>query len=137
MTTTLNAYLTLDGKCEQALKFWADVLGASLDIKRMGDGPMECPPEHKNRVMHGVLKTGDLVLMASDCMPGQAPTMSGAISLCLNFSDKAEQTRVWERLIEGGQITMPLEEQFWGRFGMLKDRFGVDWMLNQQPKTQG
>lgn len=130
MATTINPYVTFDGNCEQAVKFWAEVLGAELDIRRMSDGPMPIPPEAQNRVMHATVKSGALLLMASDGMPGQSTEKGGPISLSLNFSSRDEQTRVWERLAQGGAVVMQLEEQFWGRFGMLKDKFGIQWMLN-------
>jgi PhnB protein len=130
MATTINPYIAFDGNCEQAVKFWAEVLGAELDIRRMGDGPMPIPPEAKNRVMHATVKAGPLLLMASDGMPGQTVEKGGPISLSLNFASRDEQSRVWERLAQGGAVVMPLEEQFWGRFGMVKDKFGIQWMLN-------
>jgi PhnB protein len=134
MATTLNPYLTLDGNCEQAVKFWAEILGATLDIKRMGDSPMPCPPEAKNRVMHAALKTPDLLLMASDSMVGQPLAKGSQIALSLHFTSKEEQDRVWHGLAAGGSVIMPLEDQFWGRFGMLFDKFGIQWMLNCEPK---
>jgi PhnB protein len=137
MTTTVNPYVTLDGNCEEAMKFWAEALGAKLEILRMGDSPMPVPPEAKNRVMHSTLKTESLEILASDGMMGQPVDLRGPISICLNFTDKGEQTRVWDRLSAGGSVTMPLADQFWGRFGMLTDKFGIKWMLSHhQPESQ-
>lgn len=133
MTTTLNPYLAFNGNAEAAMKFWGDILGVTPEIMRMGDSPMEVPPEAKNRVMHSTLQKGDLVLMASDTMDGQPVATEGPVSLCLGFDSADEQTRVWNRLSEGGRVTMPLGDTFFGRFGMLVDKFGVKWMLNHQP----
>ena len=130
MATTINPYVMFDGNCEEAVKFWAEVLGAELDIRRMGDSPMPVPPEAKNRVMHATVKAGALLLMASDSMVGQPEERGGPISLSLHFTKKEEQTRVWDRLAQGGAVIVPLDDQFWGRFGMLKDKFGIQWMLN-------
>jgi PhnB protein len=69
--------------------------------------------------------------MASDSMPDAPAARKGdSVQLSLNFSDPAEQQRVWDRLAAGGQVTMPLKDEFFGRFGMLTDRFGTCWMLH-------
>ncbi|MFZ5892006.1 MAG: VOC family protein [Myxococcota bacterium] len=133
MSISINPYLTLDGNCEEAMKFWGDILNIKPEIMRMGDSPMEVPPEAKNRVMHSTLKADGFVLMASDSMLGQPVGKGGPVSLSLNFTTTEEQTRVWNRLAEGGTVTMPLGDMFWGRFGMLVDKFGIKWMLNHQP----
>lgn len=132
MATTLNPYVTLAGNCEEAVMFWADALGATHHIIRMSENPMPMPDEARNLVMHATIRTDDLTLMASDAMLGQPAPSGSAISISLNFTDKDQQTRVWDRLAAGGHVVMPLGDQFWGRFGMLRDRFGVQWMLNHE-----
>ena len=133
MATTVNPYVTLNGDCAEAVAFWAAALGATTHIFRMGESPMPVPPEAKDRVMHATLKTDSLTIMASDTMPGQPDSASGNVTVSLNFTDKDEQTRVWDQLSAGAIVAMPLGDQFWGRFGMLTDRFGVAWMLNHEP----
>ena len=133
MATTINPYVTLNGNCAEAVEFWAAALGATTNVMRMGDSPMPVTPETKDRVMHATLKTDSLTFMASDAMLGQAGVSGGMVSISLNFTDTDEQTRVWDRLSVGATVTVPLGDQFWGRFGMLTDRFGVAWMLNHEP----
>jgi PhnB protein len=128
--TTLHPYLNFDGKTEEAMKFYAEALGAKLEIMRFGDSPMPAAPEHKNRVMHATLKTDGINLMASDTQPGQQAENGSSVHLSLNFTDKGEQQRVWDRLAVGGTVAMPLGDQFFGRFGMLTDKFGTHWMLH-------
>jgi PhnB protein len=130
MATTINPYVTFDGNCEEAANFWAEALGAKAEIMRMGDSPMPVPPEAKNRVMHASIKTESLLLMASDGMAGKPPQRGDNVSISLNFTTKEEQDRVWAKLGAGGTISMPLADQFWGRFGMLTDKFGIHWMFN-------
>jgi len=132
MPTTLNPYVTLDGNCEAAARFWASILNGEVTLHRMGDSPMPVPPEAKNRIMHASIKAEGFLLMASDSMPGQTVSKGGPISLSLNFDSPSEQQRVWDALIVGGQIEMPLGDQFFGRFGMLVDKFGVRWMVHYQ-----
>lgn len=112
MATTMNPYVTLNGTCPEAVKFWSEAPGATSHVMRMGDSPMQVPPEAKDLVMHATIKTDSLILMASDGMGGTAPTPGTQVSISLNFTDKDEQTRVWERLSKGGTITMPLSDQF-------------------------
>jgi PhnB protein len=130
MPIQLNPYVTLDGNCEAAVKFWASVLNGEVTLMRMGDSPMPVPPEAKQRIMHAVIKRGDMVLMASDSMPGQPVTKGGQVSLSLNFDNPQEQQTIWDALIPGGTVEMPLGDQFFGRFGMLTDKFGLRWMLH-------
>jgi PhnB protein len=130
MSTTLNPYLNFDGKTEEAMKFYAEALGGKLELMRFGDSPMPTPPERKNRVMHATLKTDTLLLMAADSHQEQVPKSGDAVHLSLNFTDKAEQQRMWERLSPGASVTMPLGDTFFGRFGMLTDKFGIHWMLH-------
>src|SRR5262245_58745729 len=132
MSTTINPYVTLNGTCAEAVAFWAAALKGDAQVMRMGDSPMEVPPEHKDRVMHAAIRAGSLLLMASDSMPQQPVPDGGNVSISLNFTDKDEQTRVWNELSAGGTVVMPLGDQFWGRFGMFTDKFGVQWMLNHE-----
>jgi len=133
MNLSLNPYVTFDGNCEKAVTFWAKVLEIEPQIMRMGDSPMPVPPGSKNRVMHATLRKAGFVLMASDSMPGQPVAQGNNVSLSIAFTDKNEQTKVWEGLLENGIATMPLGDQFFGRFGMLKDQFGIHWMLICEP----
>jgi PhnB protein len=133
MATTVNPYVNFDGDCESAVKFWAEALGAQLHVMRMGESPMQVPAEAKNRVMHATVTLGELRIMASDGMPGQSLGTAGPVALSLNFTDRDEQTRVWQRLAAGGTVTIELADQFWGRFGELTDKFGIRWMLNFEP----
>lgn len=128
--TNLHPYLNFDGTTEAAMKLYADVFHGSLEIHRFGDAPMACAPEAKHRVMHATLKSGNLVLMAADSHAGQPVTPGGNVHISLNFADTTEQQRVWDRLVDGATVTMPLGDQFFGRFGMLTDKFGVQWMFH-------
>ncbi len=128
--TTLNPYLNFDGNTEAAMRHYAEVLHGTLDVMRFEGSPVEVAPEHKQRVMHATLKTDSLTLMASDTMPGQAIQPGNQVHLSLNFANTEEQQRVWDRLAEGGEVIMPLGEVFFGRFGMLRDKFGIHWMLH-------
>ena len=130
----LNAYLTFDGTCAEAMRFYENVLGGKMQsMMTFGESPMaaETPPAQANRIMHASLLVGDNALMASDSMPGHPyPGMHG-FSLSLNYPTTAAARVVYEALTSGGKVIMPLQKTFWAEgFAMLVDRFGVPWMIN-------
>lgn len=133
MTTRINVYLTFTDNCEEAMTFYQECLGGELTLNRVAGSPMEaqCPPEMKNRIMHANLIKDDLILMASDMLwPGEL-YRGNAISLSLNCSSEEEIRDLFSKLSEGGRVTDPLKEQFWGAiFGMLTDKFGISWLFN-------
>lgn len=134
----IHAYLNFDGKAEEAFRFYAEVLGGTLtDIHRFGSmppGDFEIAPEQKNRVMHVGLELPDgQMLMASDMLDGVGPERveGNNYSISVHPSSKPEADRIFTSLAEGGTVTMPIADQFWGDyFGSVTDRFGVHWMVN-------
>ncbi len=131
----IDAYLTLDGETREAMAFYQACLGGTLEIQTVGESPMaeEMPPETHRKVLHAMLQHDDLVLMAADRLGGEGGELvkGNAVNLSLNCTSKDEITAFFGNLSEGGQVIMPLEEQFWGAlFGMLIDKFGMPWMLN-------
>lgn len=130
---SVNPYLNFGGTAEKAIKFYESALGAKADnLMRFGDAQgMDTPPEHKDRVMHCVLRLGAGVVMASDSPPG-APAPSGNnIAVSTDWDDAADMEKRFQAMAVGGKVTMPLQDTFWGaRFGMLTDQFGVNWMFN-------
>ncbi|HEX3671681.1 MAG TPA: VOC family protein [Candidatus Cybelea sp.] len=132
----LEPYLFFDGKCEEALNFYKDVFGGEVEgLSRWSEMPKDAPgpsvtPETENRVMHANFQSPGVSFMASDASPGKTYG-EGAISLSIGTSDAAEAERVFNQLAAGGKVEMPMTDMFWGaRFGMLTDKFGIDWMIN-------
>ncbi|MBN2798739.1 MAG: VOC family protein [Deltaproteobacteria bacterium] len=126
----LYPYLSFDGRCAQAMAFYAEVFGGEPRMIRFGDSPAPVPPEAADRILHAELRTAGLVIQASDTVPGMPPVQGGQISMSLSLADEAEQDAVWAALSQDAEVLQPLSKQFWGRFGMLRDRYGVTWMLN-------
>lgn len=130
----INAYLTYDGQCEAAFRFYAQCLGGTLEaMSRFADTPgcEHVPASHRDKIMHARLVVGDQVLMASDNIPEYPYEGIKGCSIALNVDSKAEADRAFKALSEQGQVIMPLDKTFWAaRFGMLVDRFGVPWMIN-------
>jgi PhnB protein len=133
----LNPYLSFNGNCEDAMNFYAKSLnGEIVNISRFGESPMEVSEEHKNQVLHSILKIGDNTIMASDAA-GQKVDMGNNVTLSLSFNEEAQIDNAFEKLSQEGKVTMPLQDTFWGaKFGMLTDKFGVNWMFNfDRPKN--
>ena len=127
----LTPYLNFNGKTAEAMKFYQSVLGGTLDIKTFGDAKMAKRPEDENRTMHATLKNDMLSFMASDGKPGVDVVMGDNIHMSLAGTDEVKMTDWFNKLSVGGKVTMPLAKQFWGdTFGMLTDKFGVNWMVN-------
>lgn len=133
----LSPYLSFDGQCEAAFKFYEQCFGGKTEsLMPYKDSPMadEVSAEWETKVMHGEFKLGDDVLMGSDCMPGKYEAAKGTyIMVAINDPDKAEKS--FNALAEGGTVTMPIEKTFWAaKFGTLIDQFGIPWMINcEQP----
>jgi PhnB protein len=129
----LNPYLTFNGQCEAAFKFYERCLGGKIEFMLThGDSPMaaQVPAEWRNKIMHARLVLGDKVLMGSDAPPERYEGAKG-FSVSLGIDTPAEAERVFHALAEKGTVQMPLQETFWAlRFGTLVDQFGIPWMVN-------
>ena len=129
----LHAYLSFDGRCEEAFNFYSKALGGEIIvIMRNGDSPMakDMPAELHRRVMHARIRIGEQIVMASDTPAGdmQKPQW---FNILLSTPDPAEAERLYQALQPNAEIRMPLQETFWAlRFGMLTDQFGTPWMIN-------
>jgi PhnB protein len=129
----LNPYLTFNGQCEAAFKFYERCLGGKIIAMMTHVGtPAEqhVPAEWRNKIMHARLTVNDEVLMGSDAPPDHYQQPKG-VSVALQIKDPADAERTFNALAENGTIQMPIQETFWAtRFGMLVDQFGIPWMIN-------
>jgi PhnB protein len=132
---SIQPYLTFGGRCQEAVEFYRDALGAEVEmLMRFKEAPDQPPPgmvpdNWGDKIMHCCLKIGDAVLMASDGCNSSEKNFQG-FSLSLTASNEAEADRKFAALSNRGQVTMPLGKTFFSpRFGMLVDRFGVSWMV--------
>ncbi len=113
------------------MTFYQDCFGGDLEIKTFGEAPGDgMPGVPKDQVMQAKLSNGGLLLMASDGLQ-EVAVKGNQVNLNINCSSEKEIEGFFEKLAQGGNITMPLADQFWGaRFGMLIDKYGIAWMLN-------
>ena len=134
----VQPYLFFNGRCDEALAFYRDALGAQVErLSRFREAP-ELPPgvpaDHGDKVMHVSFRIGDSVLMASDGMAGGPGEFKG-FSLSLDYADVDRARRAFDALAQGGTVLMPLQATFFASlFGMVGDRFGVQWMVGVMHK---
>lgn len=127
----LTTFLGFDGNCREAMEFYKQCLGGELFLMPYSDAPVDTPKDAKDRILHSTLKSGSTELMAADTTPGMACKQGNNFSICITPESLEETERLFAALGEKGQITMALQDTFWGaRFGMLTDRFGIQWMFN-------
>jgi PhnB protein len=131
MASRLNPYLTFDSNARQAMEFYRDVFGGTLDVNTFGEFGSPDAAE-ADKVMHSQLETDSgFTLMASDTPAGMQRNPGDNIAISLSGDDADALRGYWEKLSDSGSVTMPLEKQMWGdEFGMCVDRFGVPWMVN-------
>ncbi|HET9487078.1 MAG TPA: VOC family protein [Chryseosolibacter sp.] len=144
MATMINPYLNFNGKTEEAFNFYKSVFGGEFAmLQRIKDTPGgdKVPAHEQNRVMHVALPIGkSTVLMASDIMESMGHTLSmgNNFSISVHTESEKEADKIFNGLVNGGKVNIPLEKQFWGSYyGMLTDKFGVQWMVSYdfgQPK---
>jgi PhnB protein len=133
MATQLAPYIFFYGRCAEALEFYKTVFGGTYEMMRVSDTPMasEMPPEAANSVMHSSFTADGISFMASDGQDVKpVDPDAGNISLALSFDDAARGEQIFNGLSQGGKVVRAIENAFWGgRFGMVVDKFGSEWML--------
>ena len=135
---SLNTYLTFDGNCREAFEFYRSAFGGDFSaFQTFGDGPPDLgvPEAEKDRVMHVSLPVGSSTLMGSDSCSafGPAPAVGTNFSISITGESKQHCDDMCAKLSEGGSVSMPLQETFWGAyFGTWTDKFGINWMINYQ-----
>ncbi len=128
----VQPYLFFDGRCDEAIEFYKQTLGAKVDmLMRFKEAPDQgmVTPESREKVMHCAFHVGETQVLASDGHCMGKPSFQG-FGLALTAKDDAEAERLFGALGEGGQVQMPMSETFFAsRFGMVADKFGVGWMV--------
>lgn len=129
-------YLNFNGNAAEALAFYSNALGGSITQQStFADANMAEDESMKDKILHAVFEAGALKFMVSDCPPPVTVSSGDQVSLSLNFTDLETIEKTFTALSEGGTVTMPMQDTFWGaRFGMTKDKFGVHWMFNHDYK---
>ncbi|MCY7316795.1 MAG: VOC family protein [Rubrivivax sp.] len=136
--TQLAAYLSFDGRCAEAMTFYAGLLGAKLKaLMSYSQAPAggDMPRVESDLIKHAYLEHKDFGLMAGDTPPGVGHSPMLGVMLALTLDTVAEAQRIFGALAEGGAVQMPLADTFWAEaFGMVTGRFGTAWAINGASK---
>lgn len=134
--TALTPYLLFDTTCKPAMEFYQSCLGGELTLIKVKDSPAKdsMPPHLQDRILNAQLKSGNIELSASDWLrPDRTPVRGNTVCLFLRAGTFQELSALFARLAEGGDVTDPLKEMFFGAYGALNDKFGVRWMFQSDP----
>ncbi|TDQ25522.1 VOC family protein [Tenacibaculum caenipelagi] len=132
-----STYLHFNGNCKEAMTFYADVLGGEITmLLPFREAPEELcknlPKEALDLTMHSTLVAGDITIQASDFFNEKETFNSGNnFAVSISADDEEQAVAIFNGLSDGASVMMPFEKVFWGgKFGMLKDRYGVSWMIS-------
>lgn len=135
--TRLTPYLLFDGKCKEAMEFYKTCFGGELTAARVKDTPAKdrLPAALHEKIVNARLKSGEVEISASDWLrPDRTAVRGNTVCLFLSGGTLEESKVLFERLSDGGEVTDPLSEQFFGLYGALNDKFGVRWMFHSEKK---
>jgi len=128
----LNPYLSFNGQCEAAFKFYQQCLGGNIFSMTWGESPMadQVPAEWHEKIIHATLTVGETALLGADTLPDRYEPAKG-FSITIQIADPADAERIFAALSADGEVSMPIQQTFWAvRFGMCVDQFGIPWMVN-------
>ncbi len=122
-------YIAFPGTCREAMHFYAEILNGRITaMQSFAEAPMDVPELIQDRIFNSELKAGGLTIKASDDLPTHPVSQGSNMSLYVVFQDSMLKSEVFAKLSEGGQVLFPITDNF----GMLKDKFGIQWMVTHQ-----
>lgn len=132
MPSKLNPYISFKDNAREAMEFYRTVFGGELTTSTFKDGGVPHDPSEADKLMHAMLIADNgITLMAADTPSSMQHSTGASISISLSGDNEAELTGYWEKLADGATIREPLKQAPWGdTFGMLTDKFGIEWMVN-------
>ena len=136
--TSLTLYLLFDGNCRQAMEFYSSCLGGELTLTLVKDTPAQerMPEFQHNKVLNARLRGSNVDISASDWLrPERTPVRGNTVCLYLSGGSFQDLKSLFEKLSEGGDVTDPFSQQFFGAYGALNDKFGVRWMFHTQNRA--
>ncbi|OIK09256.1 VOC family protein [Bacillus sp. MUM 13] len=142
MTLKLIPYLVMNGNAREAIDFYQKALNADVlftqSFREMPENPeFQLPEEAKNLVSHATIKVGETELMLSDTFPGQPHSSGTQVTICITTDNAEKAKQMFEALIQEGQVTMPLQENFFSpAYGSVVDKFGVSFQIFTEGQQQ-
>ena len=139
MQSRLNPYLSFKDNAREAMEFYRSVFGGNLTVSTFKEYQASQDPSEDDKVMHSMLEADNgITFMASDTPDLMSYTRGNNYSMSLSGDDEAELRGYFDKLAAGGTVVMPLEHAPWGdTFGMVTDRFGVQWLVNIAGQGEG
>ncbi len=136
MQTRLNPYIGFKDTTREAMEFYKTVFGGTLVMNTFKEAHLSEDPIEGEKIMHAMLETENgMAFMASDTPNGMEHHPGSSISISLSGDNEEELKGYWDKLSANGTISLPLEKAPWGdHFGMVTDKFGINWMVNISPK---
>lgn len=130
--TQLNPYINFRGKTREAMEFYKSVFGGTLVMNTFKEFNAPVDPSEADQIMHSQLDTDNgLIIQAADSPKEYEYNPGNNISISVHGEDEAELRGYWEKLSEGATVIQPLVPAPWGdTFGMVTDKFGIQWMVN-------
>lgn len=132
----MNTYVNFAGTCAEAFRYYDKHLGGRITMMMthsQSPEPGRLPPEWKDAVLHAQIDIAGTILSGAD-IPTAQPMRSAYLTL--HVDSEADAERIFSALGDGGEVFMPLQETFFAsRFGQLRDRFGINWMLIRERPT--
>jgi PhnB protein len=133
----VNPYIAFNGNAQEAIDFYKKALGAELLFSQTWGETPHSQPGMEDKIMHATIKVGDSPIMMCDMPESEAKSESN-ISLTLGLNDTDAAKKYFDNLSQGGTVTMPLDKTFWAEaFGMVTDKFGINWMVNCDSAKEG
>jgi PhnB protein len=130
---SVSVHLVFDGQCEKAFRFYEDCFGAKvITMLKWSESPAaaQAPPGCGDRILHATLKLGDSSVFGADAFPGKYEKPQG-FSVLFSIDNPKEAEQAFQKLADGGSVTMPLQKTFWAeRYGAVTDKYGVPWEIN-------
>ena len=140
----INPHINFNGNAEEAFTFYKSVFGGEfanvIRFKDMASADFAVSEKEANKIMHIALPIGKNVLMANDVPEsmGRTNEAENRSKISISAESKEEADKLFNGLSAGGQVEMPMADSPWGSyFGMFRDKYGIEWMVDFDPKYKG
>jgi len=140
----INPHINFNGNAEEAFSFYKSVFGGEfvnvIRFKELSSPEFQVPENEANKIMHIALPVGKNLLMANDVPESMGPTNENEnrSKISISTESKEEADKLFNGLSAGGQIEVPMADSPWGSyFGMFRDKYGIEWMIDFDPKYIG
>jgi PhnB protein len=132
----INPYINFDGQAREAMEFYHQALGGKLELSAFDPSGAPKPAGPGDKIMHSRLEADGAIIMGSDGMDSQPKREHGNLGIAFGGSESARLHKAFDALAQGGKVTKPLAKESWGdEFGMLTDKFGINWLVNISKET--